>query len=143
MKLRIQAFAILWCLCVALVALVEFGLRLTGPGQLIIDRLVPGIGRTRAPNQSGTVTGNGAYGEFVHVTINALGLRGREVPAEKAPGEVRVLCLGDSVVFGGALNDEDTFPAIAERFCGGKPERGAIRSSFHTRIAPQPIRAGS
>ena len=33
--------------------------------------------------------------------------------------------------------------SMSEWLCGGKPERGAILSSFHTRMRPQPMRSGS
>jgi len=48
---------------------------------------------------------------FRRVRTNSLGLRGSEVPREKEPGEVRVLCLGDSVTFGLDLADDETWPA--------------------------------
>lgn len=47
----------------------------------------------------------------VKVKINAKGLRGPELPYEKAPGRMRVLYLGDSVAFGYRLADyRDAFP---------------------------------
>jgi GDSL-like lipase/acylhydrolase family protein len=47
----------------------------------------------------------------IDVRVNAFGLRGPEVAAAPAPGTVRVLVLGDSVVFGQGVAQEDTFPA--------------------------------
>ena len=52
------------------------------------------------------------YEHLVHV--NALGLRGPEV-AEKEPGELRVLFLGDSLTYGQGVGDDETMPAALER----------------------------
>lgn len=41
---------------------------------------------------------------------NLLGLRGAEIPPRKAPGEIRVVCAGDSVTFGLGLADGQTYP---------------------------------
>jgi len=48
------------------------------------------------------------------VTVNNLGFRGRDVPLEKQPGALRVLCLGDSYTFGAYVDDEETWPAQLE-----------------------------
>jgi lysophospholipase L1-like esterase len=48
------------------------------------------------------------------VRVNALGLRGAEVGA-KAPGERRVLFLGDSLTYGQGVAEEDTVPGALER----------------------------
>jgi hypothetical protein len=56
---------------------------------------------THTPNSSGRYQG-------VDVRINSLGMRDSEV-ADKAPGEYRVLFLGDSVTFGWGVADEYTF----------------------------------
>ncbi|MHC4470514.1 MAG: SGNH/GDSL hydrolase family protein, partial [Planctomycetota bacterium] len=47
---------------------------------------------------------------FVDILTNSLGLRGKEPPLEKEPGELRVLCLGDSVTFGLGLRDGEPWP---------------------------------
>ena len=49
------------------------------------------------------------YLEPVHV--NHLGLRGPDLPS-KVQGEVRVLCLGDSLVYGQGVSDADTIPEL-------------------------------
>jgi len=98
--------------------ILEFSLRFTNPGQLVIFRTVPRVGTGRAPNQKGVFYGNDFEGEWVAMTINAKGLRGDEIPDVKAHDELRVLALGDSFVFGGGLADENTFPAICQRTCG-------------------------
>jgi lysophospholipase L1-like esterase len=44
--------------------------------------------------------------------INALGMRGAETAAARAPGRLRVLCVGDSITYGEAVADDaDTYPA--------------------------------
>lgn len=52
------------------------------------------------------------YQNRVHV--NALGLRGPEI-APREPGEVRVLALGDSLVFGQGVADDETLPICLEQ----------------------------
>jgi hypothetical protein len=47
----------------------------------------------------------------VDVRVNALGLRGVETTLAPAPGAVRILVLGDSVVFGQGVALDETFPA--------------------------------
>ena len=42
-------------------------------------------------------------------TINSAGWRGPEFSPEKMPGKTRILGVGDSFVFGKAVNDEETF----------------------------------
>ena len=51
----------------------------------------------------------------VPVRVNALGLRGREVPLLPEAGVHRVLALGDSATFGEGLAEEDAFPVQLER----------------------------
>jgi len=47
---------------------------------------------------------------FKGVVTNAAGLRGPELPGAREPGELRVLCLGDSITFGLGLRDGETWP---------------------------------
>ena len=48
------------------------------------------------------------------VTVNNLGLRGRDLSPAKTPGATRVLCLGDSYTFGAYVDDTETWPAQLE-----------------------------
>jgi lysophospholipase L1-like esterase len=57
------------------------------------------------------------YEHEVHV--NSLGFRGPELPAEKG-AELRVLCLGDSLVYGQGVADDQTIPAHMERLAAAK-----------------------
>ncbi len=47
----------------------------------------------------------------VLVSINSLGLRGPEIPRPKPPGEIRIMAMGDSTVFGYGVDYPDTFPS--------------------------------
>lgn len=49
------------------------------------------------------------------VRVNSLGLRGAEIPAEKEPGEVRILLLGDSCVFSDEVDQSRALDAALER----------------------------
>lgn len=51
------------------------------------------------------------YHHLVHV--NALGLRGPEL-GPKEPGEIRVLTLGDSLIYGQGAGDDETVPHVME-----------------------------
>jgi len=53
-------------------------------------------------------------GRFTYRT-NAQGMRGDPVPEEKAPGEIRILCYGDSWTFGFEVKDEETYEAVLEQ----------------------------
>lgn len=45
---------------------------------------------------------------------NSQGMRGPELPERKAPGEIRVVALGDSCTFGKSVVEEDTWPRQLE-----------------------------
>lgn len=50
----------------------------------------------------------------VDVEINALGTRGREVPAVPGPGVRRVVAIGESTTFGHGVRAEEAYPAVLE-----------------------------
>jgi hypothetical protein len=52
-------------------------------------------------------------GVLLDIKTNSLGFRGEEIPAIKAPGALRVICLGGSTTFEGSTNDR-TYPAILQ-----------------------------
>ncbi|TMB21279.1 MAG: hypothetical protein E6J71_08430 [Deltaproteobacteria bacterium] len=52
------------------------------------------------------------------VRVNRLGLRGPEAEPRPRPGVHRVLVLGDSVVFGQGLSEDEALPAALERRLG-------------------------
>jgi hypothetical protein len=59
------------------------------------------------PRMKGTFTGK-------PVTINSMGMRDVERSVQKAPGTFRIVCLGDSHMFGWGVKQEETFPAVLE-----------------------------
>lgn len=61
---------------------------------------------------------------YLHpVRMNALGLRGDEVPEAK-DGELRVLALGDSLIYGQGVADAETVPAALEAGLRARDPRG-------------------
>lgn len=69
---------------------------------------IPGVGHEHRPGSSGVYMG-------VPVAINSQGLRDREYPLEKPEGMVRVLMLGDSLMFGWGAPVEGTTSKALER----------------------------
>lgn len=59
----------------------------------------------------------GLEGNFygVPVSINEHGMRDRPVPGNKAPGEFRILAMGDSVIFSLGVTAEDSIPGQLEQ----------------------------
>jgi hypothetical protein len=49
------------------------------------------------------------------VTINANGFRGDSIPIAKNPRSIRIIGIGDSVMFGWGVKDEETYLAILSR----------------------------
>lgn len=49
----------------------------------------------------------------VATRVNALSLRGPDVPAERLPSEVRILTLGDSSIFGYGVAEQQVFDRVA------------------------------
>lgn len=54
----------------------------------------------------------GPEGGAVHIEINAQGMRGPEVSAQKAEGTTRILLLGDSYTFGYGVSLEESYPGL-------------------------------
>lgn len=54
------------------------------------------------------------------VAVNSLGMRGDE-PGDKRDGEYRLLCVGDSMVFGYGVEHEQTFAHLLETTVRGTP----------------------
>jgi lysophospholipase L1-like esterase len=79
----------------------------------------PTRGWTTRPGWSGR-----DYG--VPVRTNRHGLRGPDVPLEKAPGERRILFLGDSVVFGWRTSSEDTLVMRVRQLAAGRGDASLV-----------------
>lgn len=58
---------------------------------------------------------------FIDVRTNSAGLRGAPLPGKKEPGEIRIVCLGDSILFGLALPEEQSIPALLQRALDASP----------------------
>jgi hypothetical protein len=88
---------------------------------LDVQPLTPGQFVFEAHPTRGWTHRAGAVDEYVKIAtrqeirINALGLRERELPHERAPGVRRVLVVGDSQVAGFEVAQEETFTRVAER----------------------------
>jgi len=74
------------------------------------------------PGWSGDVT---VEGRTVGVHLNRLGLRSPEI-GPRRPGELRVLCLGDSFVFGYGVADDETFPEVLRGLLADRLQRPVV-----------------
>ncbi|MCZ6598207.1 MAG: GDSL-type esterase/lipase family protein [Planctomycetota bacterium] len=110
-RLLAVALSLLVSLTVAeVVARVRFGAPL--PERLPISRIQAN------PHRGWEMVPGEAHYTYRHlVRINAHGLRGPEIPprAEDGPRELRVLALGDSLVYGQGVADDQTLPALLEQ----------------------------
>ena len=61
------------------------------------------------------------------LSTNRLGLRGPEVPLRKAPGEVRILCLGESTTLARTLPYDESYPARLDRALNRDGRGSAVR----------------
>jgi lysophospholipase L1-like esterase len=117
---------------VATLAVLELGLRLTlGPVQpgnvtsvpkaLIRDSDYPGLRYELRPDAEGTQAfGSDPRGYFdpgarLTYRVNSLGFRGPETTRAKPEGVFRIVALGDSVLFGTGVRDEDTMSSLLQR----------------------------
>lgn len=71
-------------------------------------RPVAGLGFEMVPNQS-------AYSTASRVTINSAGFRGPEIRSLVDAGRPRILCLGDSMTLGVAVEDHEVYPRQLEQ----------------------------
>ena len=62
----------------------------------------------------------------VTVTINSMGLRGPEIGEEREPGEVRLLSVGDSSVYGYGVEDGQVFLDVAAAELSADPDREVL-----------------
>ena len=50
--------------------------------------------------------------KYVSVTINSDGFRGKAIPINKSPRSIRIVGIGDSMMFGWGVNDEEVYLSI-------------------------------
>ena len=61
----------------------------------------------------------------IAVSTNSLGFRDEEIPDQKAPNEIRILALGDSITVGDYLNADEVFVKRAEKYLAAEfPQKG-------------------
>lgn len=113
-------FGLISCVIIGLVCvgLAELGLRVGGfaPSESAVTvttsefERVPGLFK---PGQDVLDRSKPALEHRVH--INNLGFRGDDFPLEKGKGEIRILFVGDSFIYGDYVDDEYTMPAQFEQ----------------------------
>jgi hypothetical protein len=99
-------------LCAEVVVRVRCGVPRPEHRPLLLVQLNRMRGFEMVPNQT-------HYTYEHEVRVNSLGFRGPELPDEKG-GELRVLCLGDSLVYGQGVTDDQTIPAHMERLAASR-----------------------
>lgn len=91
-------------------------------------RLDPELGYGHEPGYRGVWI---EHTEVVPVTLNSDGMRSPEATPARLGAPVRVLCLGDSVMFGRGVGDADTVPARLEALL---EERGVETAAFNAAV---------
>lgn len=82
------------------------------PRELYLATSIPDLPYTLRP---GVIVSRQSRGSDYTVRVNRLGFRGRETSEQPPAGTHRVLALGDSVVFGEGLAEQDSFPVRLEQ----------------------------
>ncbi len=99
---------------IVLVGGAELLLRAAGYGRGPARYFDPQIGFRFLPDQTRSM-GRRDGTPLGSVAFNELGLRGPVWAADRAPGERRIACLGDSFTFGwGEVHDGETWPALLQ-----------------------------
>lgn len=112
----------------ALVAGAEMTLRWSSPAFLRdapAERLhiySEAYGWTHRPNWRGRL------GDSPPITVNGAGRRGLEARGARRPGATRVLLLGDSIVFGAGVGDDQTFSQVLQ-------EDGSVFETFNLGVS--------
>jgi lysophospholipase L1-like esterase len=92
--------------------LAEFAIRLRCTGRSTTELFMAQVHQSDSVLSYRLTPGASARGTH----INSLGMRGVEVPAARTAGVMRILCLGDSITYGEAVEDDaDTYPAVLGR----------------------------
>lgn len=74
------------------------------------------LGWSHIPNAKGTFR---ALGDETFITINSKGFRDIERTYERDRSQYRIVVLGDSLVWGYGVNQQETFTALLEQNCPG------------------------
>lgn len=75
-------------------------------------------GRRLVPNAHVVIRNHYLSKKDVVMDVNSLGLRDAELPARKAPGELRILALGDSITWADYLQADEVWVEHAQRHLG-------------------------
>lgn len=131
-KFHIRVIGLLVVLTLVLVcaAVGEWALRGSEPKRFVRPSQVPGLSYELIPNYHAVYSG-------IDYRINQLGFRGEDFPQVKPPGEHRILFLGDSIVQGGHVREEEAVGAQLQALWNSRPGAPATRvinagvSSYH------------
>jgi len=125
------------------VVLLELGLRWTVgpvrpgnvtsvPRALIQDSALPGLRYELRPNAEGVQEfGSDPRGYFdpgarLTYHVNSLGFRGPETTRAKPEGVFRIVALGDSVLFGTGVRDQDVLASVLQRLLDTEGRRSEV-----------------
>ncbi|HEX5011465.1 MAG TPA: GDSL-type esterase/lipase family protein [Planctomycetota bacterium] len=118
---RLAAAGLTLTTLLVLLAALEVGLRLTGHGPSPLPSPFSGEGALGG-EASGALPDDELFYRLKPGTrfldyyrINALGCRGPELPAGRAPGTLRIVCTGDSSTFGLGVPEERAWPFVLQR----------------------------
>lgn len=114
-KAALANFLLLGVAAIAGLSAGEIGLRLFRPQPLESAYMWPDRTLRHVPGLDHVYSRQ----EFSNrVVYNSDGLRGREIPASRRPGGIRVLFIGDSFVEGKQVGEEEVLTAAFERLAG-------------------------
>ena len=118
---RLAAAGLSLAVLLALLGVLETGLRLTGHGAPPLPSPFSGEGALGSAS-SGALPDDELFyrlrpgTQFLdYYRINGLGCRGPDVPARRAAGSLRVVCTGDSSTFGLGVPEERAWPFVLQR----------------------------
>jgi lysophospholipase L1-like esterase len=105
---------------------VRYGRADLPPDWNLLTRPDPDLGRRFVPgSRLDFAMLPGARGS-IPVRINRLGYRGADPAPEKAPGTLRVACLGDSTTFGWFVREEEAYPFLLAAILRSRAEGRAV-----------------
>ena len=87
-------------------------------------------GRRYIPNAHVTIKNHFLSNRDVQIDINSIGFRDAEIPPDKAPGEFRILVLGDSITAADYVAADETYVSQIQRTLAG----GTLASTTMYRV---------